>query len=132
MASAADIVLAPRWSEGFVAATSSTAATKNLDLLGPQTATAASQDTGARLKYVRIYAVTTDVAVAFADTPGHADDVLFPASGNAGTNAVTFCVPVFASTYQDFVVPGDYNWLGYVTASATGVIVVYISSRPFS
>lgn len=131
----ADEVLAPLWSQIWVATTSSSAATKDLTTIGLQTLPSiprANQSLGAQCKYIRIYAVTTDVAVVFADTTGHADDVLFPASGNAGVNLVSGCVPIFASTYQDFMVPNDNTWLGYITASANGIMVVYVSSRPFT
>lgn len=131
MATPADVVLGPRWSEIAVRTTSSTAATLDLDTLGPQTASAVVQSVGARKCYVRICAVTTDVAVVFAASSADADDVVYPSSGSAGVNATSGCVPIFASSYQDFTVPADMPFLGYVTASAAGILVIFISSRPF-
>ena len=123
----ADEVLAPIWSQIYVAATSSTAATKDLRLVGPQTSTGKVGEGPITQRYVRIYAITVDVGIVFAASSANADDVAY---GTAGTNQITGCVPVFASTYQDFIVPVDNPWLGFVTASAAGSIVVYISSRP--
>ena len=123
----ADAVLAPRWSEIGVYASSSTAATANLNLVGPQTPSTKVSERmiGATDRYVRIYAYTTDVVVVFAATSATADDVTF---NTAAVNAVTGGVPIVAGTYQDFWVPTDYFWLGFITASAAGTVVVYINS----
>jgi len=123
----ADAVLAPRWSEIGVYATSSSAATANLNLLGPQTATTkvSEMEVGATKRYVRISAFTSDVAICFADTTGHADDVTF---NTAGVNQASGGHIIMAGTFQDFIVPDDYFWLGFITASAAGFITVYINS----
>ena len=123
----ADAVLAPRWSEIGVYATSSTAATADLRLLGPQVpSTKVSEQTvGAPARYVSIVAVTNDVSICFADSSAHADDVTFT---TAGVNQTTGGIVIVAGSRMDFIVPTDYVWIGFITASAAGFIDVWISS----
>ena len=128
MAIPADVVLAPRWSEIAVRATSSTAATFDLDLLGPQTAAiqASRPTVGARQRYVRITCMTADCSIVFAGSSADADDVTHL---TAGVNAATGGHPMTAGTYQDFEVPYDFHFIGYITASAAGSLVIHINSR---
>lgn len=118
-------VLAPRWSEIATVATSSTAATIDLDTVGPQVASPARSSTGARKKYVTLCAMTADCWVVFASTSADADDIN---DATAGVNQTTGCWPLTQGIPQSFYVPTDYAWLGYITASATGTLTIYISS----
>ena len=118
-------VLGPRWSEIATVATSSTAGTLDLDLVGPQAAGQARSSAGARKKYISLCAMTADCWIVFADTSEHADDIN---DATAGTNAVTGCWPLTAGIPQSFFVPNDMAWLGYITASVAGTLTIYISS----
>lgn len=124
----ANFVLPPRASEIGVYATSSTPASADLRLVGPQTGTATGNPTpGAPGKYVRVTAISADVWVAFGST---AASVASIAAQTAGVNANTGCVPIMAGTFEDFrLVEGTDLFIGYVTVSASGYMTVHISSQ---
>jgi hypothetical protein len=123
-----DYITPPRWSEIGVYATSSTAATANLQLLGNQTpdlSSVSKEQIGAGGRFVRVYAMTADLCIVFADTSAHADDITYL---TAGVNQVTGAIPIPAGTYQDFRLGSDFLWIGFITQSSSGSMVVYISS----
>jgi hypothetical protein len=124
----ADVVTAPRWSEIAVAATSGSAATLNLDTVGPQTASnATTRDIGARQRYIRVKVFNADCSIVFAANATKAGNVTHL---TAGTNQTTGGYPISAGTYEDFCCPSDFQVLGFITGGGAGFIVVYINSRP--
>jgi hypothetical protein len=123
----ADVVTAPRWSEIAIMATSGSAASQKLDLLGPQTSGQGNHDIGARQRYVRVKAMTADCSVVFASTAANAQNVTHL---TAGVNQTSGGYPIAAGTYEDFVCPSDYPFIGYITGGGAGSLIVYINSRP--
>lgn len=123
-------VLPPRAAQQFLATTSNSAATVNLALLGPQTQAVNTKplqgDPGAANKYVTVTAISADVYVAFANASATVGSIT---ATTTGTNAANTAFPIFAGTSKDFRLESGDTWMGYVTASGTGYIHVYISSN---
>ena len=132
----ADYVLPPRQGQQCLLSTSNTAATKNLALVGPQTAgmdtspgmasSSQGQGIGAVGKYIRVSAITADVYVAFGSSSAAVANVT---ATTTGTNQANTAAPIFAGTYQDFRLETNDHWMGYVTASGSGYVHIYINSR---
>ena len=135
----ADHIRPPRASQGAVLATSTTRANVDLRTVGQQTKSslAPGQDrVGLTGKYVRIWAVDADCYVAFGPSAASVNAIV---AVTAGTNQTTFCAPIYAGTYEDFelaqdetdaagTATGPETFLGYVTRSGAGFIVVAQSS----
>jgi hypothetical protein len=124
-------VIPPRAAEQGLYSTSTTAATQDLRLLGPQTATTDSNvnrgDVGAPGRYVTVTAITADCYVCFDKTAALVGSIT---ATTTGTNQANTSKPVFAGTSRDFrLEPGRDLFMGYVTASGTGYVHVDISSN---
>lgn len=126
-----EYVLPPRAGQQAQLSTSTTAATTDLRLLGPQVRTTDSNiragDPGAQRKYVRVSAITADCYVAFGKTSAAVGSIT---ATTTGVNQANTAAPIFAGTYQDFRLEGDDLFMGYVTASGAGYVHVYINSQP--
>lgn len=125
----ADYVLPPRLSNiGRYSMTTAFAAA-DVRLVGNQTVAIGSpqqEEVGAPGCYVRVTATGADAWIAFgsASTVSSALDAT-----TSGVNTTTGCVCITAGTYQDFRLErGVDNWIGYGTASGTGLLTVFISS----
>jgi hypothetical protein len=128
---AALLVLPPMAAQQFLQTTSNTAATINLATIGPQTQAVDSQaqrgGIGAAGKYITVSAITADVYVAFSSAEADIDNIT---ATSTGTNQANTAFPIFAGTSKDFWIPANTSatWMGYVTASGSGHIHIYISS----
>ena len=141
----AEYIRPPRAGQISVFATSTVAATVDLRTLGQQQLAslpagnsplgnfvASNFRKGLVGHYVRIWAINADAYVAFGNTSASVSGL---AAATTGTNAANNCVPIFAGTYQDFLIADDGadqsmaaagpdTWLGYVTASGAGTIAI--------
>lgn len=125
----ADFVLPPRLSNiGRYSMTTAFAAA-DVRLVGSQTvdqASVAQYEVGAPGCYVRVTATGADAWIAFgsSSTVSSALDAT-----TAAVNGSSGCVCITAGTYQDFRLErGVDNFIGYGTASGTGLLTVFISS----
>lgn len=121
-------VLPPRASQIGRYATSGTFASANLRLIGPQTSdlsTLDHQGIGAPGTYVRVTATGSDCWVAFAAT---AAELASLDATTAAVNGVSGCCCIPAGTYQDFRLEDIDVFIGYGTASGTGLLTVQINS----
>lgn len=141
----ADWIRAPRAGQISVFSTSTAAATVDLRTIGNQqlaSLPAGNSPLGNFVvnqprkglvgHYVRFEALGADCYVAFGNTSASVGSISAAATGSNAANAC-LCIP--AGTYQDFLIeedPADQSlaalgpstWLGYVTASGTGTLVI--------
>lgn len=125
----ADFVLPPRVSQIGRYATSTTFAASNLSLVGNQTVNASNMtqyEVGAPGTYVRVTATGADAWIAFGSSSSVSSGL---DATTAAVNGSSGCVCVPAGTYQDYRLErGTDTWIGYGTASGTGLLTVFISS----
>jgi hypothetical protein len=124
----ADFVLCPRASQIAVQAVTTSAAALDLRTVGPQTAKQDSGPTaiGATNTYVTLQADGGDVYVAFGATSGAVTGIV-PATN--AVNGASGCAKVPNGTSINVIPenPADV-FVGYVTASGTAQLRVWISS----
>lgn len=126
-----DYISTPKAGQQGYYATSSTAATQDLRLIGPQAATTDSNvkrgTPGCQGKFIRVSCVTSDIVVAFGTTSASVGSIT---SSTTGTNQANTGAPIPAGTFQDFRIDSEDLFIGFVTASAAGNIHIYINSLP--